>query len=152
MFKHTKQWDILFMVCICRKGIKHGLITLQFMSIGCLQEGIFFFTWGGRDRRLCEEIFSGCLRFITVNIQSKAPGKDALVLRSIYGPKGPPILATAPHQPGWAPGVPSTHCSLPLEGTGHLELRHPASSVREQPSGICKPQSSVFWDGSPHRG
>lgn len=112
----------------------------------------FFFTWGGRDRRLCEEIFLGCLRFIIVNIQSKAPGKDALVLRSIHGPKGPPTLATASHQPGWAPGVPSTHCSLLLEGTGHLELRHPASSLQEQPSGVCKPQSSMFWDGSPHRG
>ena len=73
----------------------------------------FFFTWGGRDMRLCEEIFSGCLRFIIVNIQSKAPGKDALVLRRIMaqkahlhwpqpctsqaGPVGsPPLIAPSP--------------------------------------------------------
>lgn len=70
------------MVCLCRKGIKHGLITLQFMSIGCLQERIFL-SLGVAGTRLCEEIFSGCLRFIIVNIQSKALGKDAFVLRSI---------------------------------------------------------------------
>ena len=56
---------------------------------------------------------SGCLRFIIVNIQSKAPGKDALVLRSIMaqkahlhwpqpctsqaGPVGsPPLIAPSP--------------------------------------------------------
>lgn len=55
--------------------------------------------------RLCEEIFSGCLRFIIVNIQSKAPGKDALVLRSIMA-KRPTYTGHSPAPARLAPWGP----------------------------------------------
>lgn len=102
----------------------------------------FFFTWDGRDRRLCEEIFSGFLRFIIVNIQSKVPGKDALVLRSIHGLKGPPTLATNPHQQAGPLGSPPLISPSPWKAQGTL-----SSDV--QPPGLEKNLPASVSPGPP---